>query len=290
MSDHPSEFKTLFPFLKSGMKPSTALSKMTAIPRMENLNKLTEEEKETYLKLKEKVVELNPVEIEYSKLFENRYVKGNIAISIDPVDYLLMSVNKSGWNSCYRLTNSSFGSREFGQYSSGTLCYLCDSSTMIAYRHGENMVEYKIGSSKFKEYSKNWRQVIYVDTATWGFACSRQYPFTDGTLTRNVREFLEDTLSNYLSVPNSWRFKEITNEDKLRKMIIKKPNTNKKCLSYNDILCNNRGFFVSNPTLSKISNTRFFVDSDPVCPICGVNHLDSASTPVCRDCRSKEGF
>ena len=272
------------------MKVSSFISKMTEMPRLESLNRLTEEEKETYSKLKEKVVELNPVEIEYSRLFENRFIKGNIAISIDPIDYLLMSVNKSGWDSCYRLTNSSGNSRSFGAYASGVFCYLCDSSTMITYRHSNDMAEFKIGSSKFEAYSKNWRQVFYVDVATWGFACSRQYPYEDNNLSKSVREFLEETLSNYLDVQNKWKFKEIEETSKLERMIIREEPIKGNRLSYNDILNNGFGIFVANPYISKTSDICCYVDSNPICPICGENVLDKSGVPACRDCRSKEGM
>lgn len=272
------------------MKVSTFLSKATEMPKTESLNKLTEKQKETYLKLKEKVVDLNPVELEFSKLFESKHVKGNIAISIDPVDYLLMSVNKSGWDSCYKLTDYSCDSRCFGAYASGTLSYLCDPSTMISYRHSDHKYEYKIGSSKFEEYSKNWRQVIYIDTVTWGFACSRQYPFEDSTLAKNVRELLEETLSNYLDVSNTWKFKEIYDSSKLRKLIIQNQPSLGNRLAYNDIFNNSHGFFVSNPAISKIKDMKLYVDSDPVCPICGELHLDKPNRPVCSVCRIKEGF
>lgn len=282
-------YSDLFPFAKRGMKVSSFISQATEIPRTESLAKLTEEEQETYLNLKKKVTEINPVALEYSKLFESRTVKGQIVISIDPVDYLLMSVNKSGWNSCYRLTNSHFESRCFGQYASGTFSYMCDPSTMIAYRHNGNEVEYKIGSSKIEAYSKNWRQIIYLDTVGWGFACSRQYPFTDDTLSKAVRELLEETLSGYLNVPNVWKFKALQSQKSLKQKILQTSFTYSR-LAFNDIFNNGYGFFVSNPALSKIKEMRCVVDSNPVCPICGNDTIAYAHLPMCTNCKGKGGF
>lgn len=274
---------------KKGMKVGTFISKVTSLPRPESLNKLTEKERATYEKLKAKVTELNPVELEYSRLFENKNVKGVINISIDPIDYLLMSVNDSNWNSCYALVDSSHESRSYNSHVAGVFSYMCDPSTLIAYRHNGIQKEMKIGNSTIKEYSKNWRQVIYLDTKTYGFACSRQYPNDDDTLAKHIRELLEETISQNLNIQNLWKTKRITGSETLRKKVLREEPLHGDRLSYNDIINRGEGFFVCNPVLGKIKDIRLYTDSNPICPLCGENVLDKPSRPICRSCREKEG-
>lgn len=40
---------------------------------------------------------------EFSKVLDATSVTGYITISIDPIDYMLMSLNNSGWTSCHTL-------------------------------------------------------------------------------------------------------------------------------------------------------------------------------------------
>ena len=93
------------PFAKRGMKVTTMLNKISELPEIESLKRLSPEEQEIYKKLKGKVKKTNPLELEYSKLFATKTMKGNIALSIDPIDYILMSTNRCGWNSCYTISH-----------------------------------------------------------------------------------------------------------------------------------------------------------------------------------------
>jgi hypothetical protein len=264
------------------MKVSTFLQKQTNVVMEESYKQLTDEEKETYLKLKEKVTFTNPVELEYSRLFENKEVSGNIAISIDPIDFLLMSTNKSGWQSCYAISKD-LESRNFGEYVSGLFSYMCDPSTTIAYRHSDKMVEYKIGSSKFEAYSKNWRQLIYLDLEHIGMACSKQYPFEDETLSKTVREFMEELLSNHYNLENTWKKVHITSGSRLESMI-NQISFEGQTLAYNDILHRCVGDFVYNKTLNNLKDMNFVVDSNPICPICGKEKIYFSRPPMCESC------
>lgn len=50
-----------------------------------------------------------------SKIIDAAKVKGNIVISIDPVDFLTMSFNQSGWCSCHTISHRG-ESRNFGEF------------------------------------------------------------------------------------------------------------------------------------------------------------------------------
>lgn len=110
------------------------------------------------------------IQTAFSMLIQKFTVQGTAIISIDPVDYITMSVNKSGWRSCHALD---------GEYRTGTLAYMMDGVTAIAYvKTSECHVGHWFGS-EYKEYSfdnKMWRQVVLFGG---NYAVqSRQYPNT----------------------------------------------------------------------------------------------------------------
>lgn len=110
------------------------------------------------------------IQTKYSMFLQKLKAKGRAVISIDPIDYLTMSANKSGWRSCHALD---------GEYRTGTLAYLIDPSTTICYvKTAQDIViptTQKI--SPYLDYSnKTWRQISLVGS---GIAIQgRQYPST----------------------------------------------------------------------------------------------------------------
>lgn len=215
-------------------------------------------------------------DIELSKVYEKQKVKGTIALSIDPVDYVLMSVNKSGWNSCHTLHNFDESDKiSFGCYSAGTLSYMCDSATLIAYRHSDKIYEYKINKVKFKEYSKNWREVFYYDNKSHAFIASRQYPYYDENLSKCVRNMFEELLSQKFEFKNIWSVNK--KSDDFGNYI------KDDGLHYNDML-NGYDGVICFPKGIPMYETEFEVGSYPVCPICGERKLGDEHYPCCWSC------
>ena len=68
--------------------------------------------------------ELKIVQNLASQFVQKNKIKGKLFLSIDPIDYLLASENNENWRSCHALD---------GEYRSGNLSYMLDSSTVIAY-------------------------------------------------------------------------------------------------------------------------------------------------------------
>lgn len=146
-------------------------------------------------------------DLDFSKLLQNRDVKGNITISIDPYDYLTSSQNMHGWRSCHSLR---------GAYRAGPYSFCIDSATLVAFRdngktyhygvvNGEDRTE-DFGKNAFDGNSKSWRQLIHVDKKTCAAVFSREYPSNktiDGVIDE-TRALLETTLANYLGIENVW--------------------------------------------------------------------------------------
>jgi len=131
-----------------------------------------------------------------ANILGNSRVNSDVAISIDPCDYLTMSINRSGWRSCHRLGN--------GEYARGCGSLMLDDCTMIAFRWNGVVSSYKYQEYEIEWNSKNWRQCVYMDKNTCGIMFSRQYPDSSITVANEVRAMLEMQASNHLSVPNDW--------------------------------------------------------------------------------------
>lgn len=108
---------------------------------------------------------VHDIQTKYSMFLQKLKSRGMAVISIDPIDYITMSVNKSGWRSCHALD---------GEYRAGTLAYLIDKSTMISYvKTSEDIT---ISDECLPYSNKIWRQVVVVNKALDFAIQSRQYP------------------------------------------------------------------------------------------------------------------
>jgi len=140
----------------------------------------------------------NNFDIALSKVMQNKKAVHNVYASIDPYDYLTMSLNQHDWDSCHRITD--------GCYGTGPLSYMLDDATMIAYRENGKEYQYNYYNLKFKGNSKSWRQCIYFDKASCSMIFGRQYPNQINDITKAIRVHLEDIVAEAIKAPNNiWR-------------------------------------------------------------------------------------
>jgi hypothetical protein len=139
-------------------------------------------------------------DIELSKCLQNRMVKGQFYISIEPYDFLTMSLNKHGWQSCLDVTKAT----ENGN-ASGAFSYLTDTTSLVCFRSNEKEYEYSLKNVSFVGNSKSWRQLAHISKETSAIMFNRQYPQNSNIeSSKMVRELLETRISDYLGKPNNW--------------------------------------------------------------------------------------
>ena len=168
---------------------------------------------------------------------------------------------------------------------------MCDKVTTIAYRHSPEQVEYNINGTRFKEYSKNWRQCIYIDTNNGNFVTSRQYPREDRTIAKATREFLEETISNHFKYNNTWKAisdstvitEHMMNYD-IRDWNDWDDGDGTNALHYNDIWYGFNGKIIFNKDNDNLKETEILVGCEPICPICGERKIEDHNYPVCDHC------
>lgn len=107
---------------------------------------------------------LHTFDIELSKILQTKKLKGKIAISIDPLDYLMMSTNKHNWISCMALAPTCQG------HNNTVLSKMLDESAVVAYKCSDEIYEYDIKGFKWEHISMQARYLIYNDKMTSGFS------------------------------------------------------------------------------------------------------------------------
>ena len=205
-------------------------------------------------------------DVDLSMLLQNKMVKGNITISIDPYDYLTSSINQHGWRSCHRITD--------GEYATGSISYLLDSATLIACKYNDVEYNYNLNNFKFKGNSKTYRQCIYMDKASCGIIFGRQYPNTNKDLAKEFRTMLEKVVADYVGFKDSWviQTNSVIGEYK-----------DKSDLHYSDVE-GGWDFKCVKPKYS-LDTPYFRVGADAPCLCCGEDDVtDSNERCVCDEC------
>lgn len=219
---------------------------------------------------------------DYAEFLEQKREKEYVRISIDPYDYLTMSINQHNWISCHNIEN--------GCYATGGLSYMTDEATMIAYREDGKEYSYEILGAPFKGNSKKWRQCVYMDPETCSVLFSRQYPQGNSQsesisavrsiLTRQLKALNPDYTGAHVDTDDF-----ALNDDFSEAYINYEAHTGN--FNYHDIAC---GYDSDSEYIGeKVS--RFKVGSQVYCPICGnpLNRNNTHSPVGCSFCLNKEG-
>lgn len=100
-------------------------------------------------------------DIDISTILQNMKKKGNIVVSIDPIDYLTMAVvdDSHKWFSCYNITPGR-------GWSCCPTSLMIDESSIVVYRDNGKTYDYDINGIKFSWNSKQVRLIVFVDKRT----------------------------------------------------------------------------------------------------------------------------
>lgn len=133
-------------------------------------------------------------------------IKRHTILSLHPNDYLTMSFGNS-WASCHTIdkTNRRGMPNSYeGQYSSGTMSYMLDSSSMVLYT-----VASEYDGNEYYTQPKIVRQMFH-----WGedkLVQGRLYPQDndgDGEAYTPYRKFVQEVMATIMEIPNLWVVKK----------------------------------------------------------------------------------
>lgn len=132
----------------------------------------------------------------HSQILNQRDLGGDLTISIHPLDYITMSDNTYGWESCMSWEQE-------GGYRQGTVEMMNSRSVVIAYLSGND--EMRIGDDYWN--SKKWRQLFVVDHNV--IAGVKDYPYHNENLGLEVVKWLKELAAQNLG----WNYEEIIAHD-----------------------------------------------------------------------------
>lgn len=210
-------------------------------------------------------------DIDLSKILQDKYIEQDLYISIDPYDYLTSSINRSGWRSCHNFID--------GEHAVGSASYMFDDCTLVAYMTHGKEYEYNLNNYKFKGNSKNWRQLIYVDTADNRCIFSRQYPqdYNNADVAKYTRELLEENMSKFCDINNIWK---ISRNKSLKGTHYHFPYT----MAYNDIPYQETSM-IKHKYHDEVTHMMTIGGAVP-CPVCGTFNISDNYSCLCQDCRT----
>lgn len=235
---------------------------------------------------------LTDLQNEASRIIQEDKIEGYLCLSIHPLDFLSLSENNCNWRSCHALD---------GDYRSGNLSYMVDTSTIICYLRStekENITRFP-----FKWYNKKWRVLLFFSDDFQMLFAGKQYPFTNNKILDFIKdklikksniihtrwtswdnfyitEYYKDDIKNYLDdryIPIKTRLIGMSD------LIIQ----NDFSLNFNDLLDSHTYipmYSFNKDNLAHYKHTRFYIGKQVKCLKCGISVLtrsDQMQCPLC---------
>ena len=138
--------------------------------------------------------------IAHSMCFNDKQLKGELCLSIHPLDYMTMSDNECGWKSCMNW-------RHVGEYRQGTVEMMNSPYVVVAYLKSDKDMTFDFGSWN----NKRWRSLFIVHPQA--IISVRQYPYYSEDLDKICLQWLRDLASpieGYGPYASNWQ--ELRNE------------------------------------------------------------------------------
>jgi hypothetical protein len=129
----------------------------------------------------------------FSTLVSSLNASATIVLSINPLDFLLVSAHTTGWKSCHNFAG--------GGYKTGGLAYMCDKESAVAYAYSNLST---IEGTDIVWPVKKWRQMVFFDSENLCAVHSRQYPYINNIYERNARKLSAKVLSSYGNCEYKW--------------------------------------------------------------------------------------
>ena len=219
-----------------------------------------------------------------SRITEVRKSKIKFTLSIHPLDYMTMSDNVNGWESCMNWTQGP------GSYRSGTIEMMNSPLVVVAYITTK---PYYPANTSIEWTSKSWRELIIVHPNT---ICSvKSYPYYNIAFDKA----LVNWLANLVEEKTEWRYNRKKPQESLESCSYieawqdKEDEDNHFLLDfetnemYNDFgNTENYGIFSINPPDNKYRTFAINYSGSMTCMCCGEDGYwsDDTEAVVCEDC------
>lgn len=228
----------------------------------------------------DKAPDYNKEFAKYADSLSPMTIKRHTVLSINPLDYLTMSFGNS-WASCHTIDKENkrrMPNNYSGCYSSGTISYMLDSSSMVLYT-----VDASYDGNEYWNQPKINRQMFHYGEEK--LVQGRLYPQDNDNCSdvyTPYRNIVQNIISTIFEFPNLWTISKGTNN---ASSYIRSDGTHYRDYEY-----------YGNCSLSRIkgseNNNRFYVGASPICIECGDRHwtaenINCCNVARCSDCGAR---
>ena len=120
----------------------------------------------------------------HSVNYNDKIIKGNIVISIHPLDFMTMSDNNSNWHSCMSWA-------EGGCYRVGTVEMMNSNNVLCCYIENEEPYYFSDKhEEEYKWYNKKWRQLVYFTKDI--IVSGKSYPYHNDEISKALIGIIRD--------------------------------------------------------------------------------------------------
>ena len=210
---------------------------------------------------------------EHSLILNQKQIRGNLCLSIHPLDYITISDNACGWGSCMSWME------EAGDYRLGTIEMMNSPYIVVAYLESETPLEF----CGYNWNSKRWRQLVVITPEL--ILGNKQYPYENDELQGAILTWMRELTMkdkdfgpyNKSAVNVANHGTNIFGDSRVRVSLT-------FSYMYNDIYGERMGFLregFNNPSIC------YNLSGPAICTACGdeICYGDvDASWTVCRDC------
>lgn len=219
-----------------------------------------------------------------SRITEIRKSKIKFTLSIHPLDYMTMSDNANGWESCMNWTQGP------GSYRAGTIEMMNSPVVVVAYITTK---PYYPANTSIEWTSKSWRELIIVHPNT---ICSvKSYPYYNIAFDKALVNWLADLVEE----KTEWRYNRKKPQESLESCSDIKAWQDKEDKDnyfllhfetnemYNDFgNTDNYGIFSINPPDNKYHTSTINYSGLMTCMCCGESNYysDDTEAVICEDC------
>lgn len=249
---------------------------------------------------------LHVVQTIASRIIQENKITGYLCLSVHPLDYLSSSENNNNWRSCHALN---------GEYRSGNLSYMLDSSTVVCYICNDRKEKLPRFPTSVPWNSKKWRMLLFVSDNWNALFAGRHYPFFSENIMEMVRErWINKTTGGFRmwSVTDIWshwhddyynnitlkkwssldnftttnRYVPIRDKIYSMKSLVKDQSN----LHFNDLL--NSNCYIPYYCWHKMSSAsiKFHIGAEVPCLVCNNNLLTDTDSVICSKCLEPNGF
>lgn len=120
----------------------------------------------------------------HSMILNDKTIKGNIVISIHPLDFMTMSDNNSNWQSCMSWKDS-------GCYHVGTVEMMNSNNVLCCYIENEEPYYFSDKhEEEYKWHNKKWRQLVYFTKDI--IVSGKSYPYHNDEISKALIGIIRD--------------------------------------------------------------------------------------------------